>query len=165
MATVEAGHRLPDDTEAAFRAFEDAVFPEDWNGRVLLVQQVRQQQTKFPSFPVHDPHELAYDPSRLAAVRKALERIAGPPAAKSPAPPTANSNRTPDTKPDTQKISCPKSPRLLALIKKLQRDVVPGVRLIDVARDFVDGDDKKAESLLRQANRYKHLWKTGHTGR
>ncbi|MCL4205748.1 MAG: hypothetical protein KJ000_24970 [Pirellulaceae bacterium] len=93
VATVEAGHRLPDDTEAAFRAFEDAVFSEDWNGRVLIVQQVRQQQTRFPSFPVHDPWELAYDPARLAAVRKSLERIAGPRLIEEPlAPPAAESD-------------------------------------------------------------------------
>jgi hypothetical protein len=81
-----------------------------------------------------------------------------------PIPPADESNRTPDTKPDSQKISCPKSPELLAFIHKLKRDIVPGVRMVDVARDFADGNEKKAENLLRGANRYKHLWKNEKTG-
>ena len=79
-------------------------------------------------------------------------------------PPAGESNRTPDSKPDSQKISCPKSPELLAFIHKLKRDIVSGVRQVDVARDFADGDEKKVEKLLRGARRYKHLWQSGQTG-
>ncbi|NLY00953.1 MAG: hypothetical protein GXY83_33095 [Rhodopirellula sp.] len=76
----------------------------------------------------------------------------------------ANGDRTPDTKPDTRKISSPQSVELHRFVQKLKRDLRPGVRYIDVARDFANGDQKKAESLLRQANRYPHLWKPGKTG-
>ncbi len=78
--------------------------------------------------------------------------------------PSENANRTPDTKPDTGKISSPQSVEVHRFIQKLKRDLRPGVRFIDVARDFADGDEKKAESLLRRARRYSHLWKTDKTG-
>ena len=78
--------------------------------------------------------------------------------------PSLDANRTPDTKTDTRKISSPQGVKLHRFIQKLKRDLRPGVRYIDVARDFADGDEKKAKSLLRQATRYQHLWKTDKTG-
>ena len=75
---------------------------------------------------------------------------------------------TPDTKPDTgQKIlPIPESPLLHQFISKLKREVKQGgVKKVDIARDFLRDNPtaaKNPDSLLRQANRYKHLWDSQH---
>ena len=51
----------------------------------------------------------------------------------------------------------PANPDVLKLAKKIkkERDVVPS--LIAIARDFANGDEKRAKSLLRQLRRFPHL--------
>lgn len=69
---------------------------------------------------------------------------------------------TADTKADTPKkssLSFPQSDELRRLIHELKRRLVPGVRQSDIAREFCEGNEKRAKNLLRQARLYKHLWK------
>ena len=67
-----------------------------------------------------------------------------------------------DTKTDTKKHSSPKmpdSPEGLALCRRLQKAApLKRGQAIEIAREFAVGNDAKAENLLRQARRYKHLW-------
>lgn len=64
----------------------------------------------------------------------------------------------PDTKPDTPKNSLPDSVDVRDLCRALQKGLPQGRYQIEIAREFVKKDDAKAESLLRQARRYRHLW-------
>lgn len=110
----------------------------------LLIHQINSAPGP-DSFSVPNPWEV----SRRVCLALALAELTEP---------------TPDTKPDTPKkssVSFPQSQKLLSFCHKLKRDLRPGVRQIDVALDFANGDKAKAESLLRQANRYPHLWKYG----
>jgi hypothetical protein len=61
----------------------------------------------------------------------------------------------PDAKPDTpKKFSHPTDTLVANLCQRLKRRPV-GVRIIDVCREI---DPKRAESLARQARKYRHLW-------
>jgi hypothetical protein len=65
-----------------------------------------------------------------------------------------------DNKPDNRgkKSHCvPENPQVLRLAKKIKKERQAGVSQIDSARDFCEGDETKAESLLRQLRRYPHL--------
>ncbi len=67
----------------------------------------------------------------------------------------------PDTKPDKSKekpLSVPSNKDVLRLCKKLKAELKPGVRQADIAREFAEHDEQRAETLLRQARRYRHLW-------
>ena len=90
IVTWEMGEQMPEKMQSGFKAFEEAVYSDDLTGRMMLAQQCWEQQGNLPSFAVHDPWELAYEPSRLAAVRKALERMVAteePPPARKEEPP------------------------------------------------------------------------------
>jgi hypothetical protein len=73
-------------------------------------------------------------------------------------PPPADGNA------DTGKNSAPKLPasaNVLGLCRLLQKELPNGRRHIDIAREFMrekPDADRKAQSLLRQARRYRHLW-------
>lgn len=67
----------------------------------------------------------------------------------------------PDNKPDNGKNSLPKipeSPDVTKLCRLLQKELPTGRSMIDIAREFTGQDDAKAENLLRQARRYRHLF-------
>lgn len=64
----------------------------------------------------------------------------------------------PDTKPDTKKNSLPDSPDVRDLCRLLQKGLPAGKSQIEIAREFTGKDGAKADSLLRQARRYRHLW-------
>jgi hypothetical protein len=53
----------------------------------------------------------------------------------------------------------PESQEVRDLCQKLQRELPEGHKQSEIARDVAGGDDKKAQSLLRQARRFPHLWK------
>lgn len=63
---------------------------------------------------------------------------------------------TPPTN-DNINISLPASPDLMRLAKKIKEELPKGGKKIDIARDFTGGDEKRAESLLRQLRRYPKL--------
>ena len=70
-----------------------------------------------------------------------------------------------NTKTNTKKkkrFLLPQSPEVRKLCKKLKRDLAPGVQQIDVALDFTEGNRKKADNLLQQCRRYKHMWHPNH---
>jgi hypothetical protein len=70
--------------------------------------------------------------------------------------------RTPDSKPDTPKNSLPNSPDVRDLCHLLQKGLPNGHTQSEIAREFtreMPDDDKKAQSLLRQARRFSDLWK------
>jgi hypothetical protein len=75
---------------------------------------------------------------------------------------SSDSERAADTKTDTQKKlpALPESQEVNGLIRKINKEWKDGVTLTAIALDFTDGDERRAKSLLRQARRYKHLWKT-----
>lgn len=56
----------------------------------------------------------------------------------------------------------PENDEVVKLCRKLKSDLSEGYSQITIARDFTgesEGGDKKAQSLLRQARRFSHLWK------
>lgn len=68
--------------------------------------------------------------------------------------------RPADTKKKSKSISHPQDTDLRDLIARLAAKQ-PGESLIEIARDFTGGNEKRAKSLLRGARRYRHLWKNG----
>jgi hypothetical protein len=76
--------------------------------------------------------------------------------------PRSSEERTADSKTDKQKQIQPASVDVRDLCHKLERELPKGVTQIAVAREFTgetEGHDPKAQSLLRQARRFPHLWK------
>ena len=53
----------------------------------------------------------------------------------------------------------PVNPDILKLAKKIKKDREKGISLIDSAREFCEGNERRAQSLLRQVRRYPGLWK------
>jgi len=51
----------------------------------------------------------------------------------------------------------PENPEVLRLAKRIRGELSKGGTMIDIARDFTKGDEKKASNLLRQLRRYPHL--------
>jgi hypothetical protein len=51
------------------------------------------------------------------------------------------------------------NPDILKLAKKIKMDRGKGMSLIDSAREFCEGNERRAKSLLRQVRRYPELWK------
>ncbi|RIK74925.1 MAG: hypothetical protein DCC68_22145 [Planctomycetota bacterium] len=51
----------------------------------------------------------------------------------------------------------PENSDVLKLAKRIKRELPKGGTRNDIARDFTDGDEKKAQSLLRQIRRFPHL--------
>jgi hypothetical protein len=45
------------------------------------------------------------------------------------------------------------------LAKKIKKYREKGMSLIDIAREFCEGNERRAKSLLRQLRRYPGLWK------
>jgi len=48
----------------------------------------------------------------------------------------------------------PENSEVLKLAKKIKRDLPKGGTKVEIARDFANGDEKKAQNLLRQLRRY-----------
>jgi len=70
------------------------------------------------------------------------------------------SDRTADGETDSQKSNVgrlPDNPNVLKLAKKMRSERESGATMKDIAMDFTDGDEAKAESLLRQLRRYRSL--------
>jgi len=65
----------------------------------------------------------------------------------------------PDTIPDTPRTKLPDSVDVRDLCRALQKGLPQGRTQIEIAREFVGEDGPKADNLLRQARRYRHLWK------
>jgi hypothetical protein len=63
-----------------------------------------------------------------------------------------------DTKPDTGKKSLPDSVDVSDLCRDLKKGLRKGKTQTQVAREFTSGNVQKADNLLRQARRYRHLW-------
>ena len=51
----------------------------------------------------------------------------------------------------------PENPDVLRLAKKIKKDRPKGISQLDSAREFCEGNERKAESLLRQVRRFPHL--------
>lgn len=51
----------------------------------------------------------------------------------------------------------PDNPDVAKLANKIRRERNDVPNMLDIARDFTNGDEGKAENLLRQLRRYKHL--------
>jgi hypothetical protein len=60
-------------------------------------------------------------------------------------------------KPKKKLRTIPENPEVLKLAKGITKGREDGRSLIDIARDFTDGNDAKAQSLLRQLRRYRDL--------
>jgi hypothetical protein len=65
--------------------------------------------------------------------------------------------RISDKKSDTRKSLLPRNPTLVRFASEVKKRVRVGETKGQIARDFTDGDERQAESLLRQLRRYKHL--------
>jgi hypothetical protein len=94
------------------------------------------------------------------AMLKAIEQccraaLSGPPLA---AQPTDGADSQADT-PKKNSRPVPENQKVLQLAKKIKRDSQRGTSKIDSAREFCDGDERKAKSLLRQLRRYPDLLK------
>ena len=72
----------------------------------------------------------------------------------------SRSDTTSDSKKDFPP-KMPETPDVRDLVQKLQVGLAKGKTQSQIAREFTgetEGDDAKAQSLLRQARRYRHLW-------
>ncbi|MFC1597190.1 hypothetical protein ACFL5Q_04525 [Planctomycetota bacterium] len=68
--------------------------------------------------------------------------------------------RTADSETDSAKLNAlrvPDNPEILRLAKKIRQERQTGATMKEIAIDFTDGDETKAESLLRQLRRYRNL--------
>ena len=63
-----------------------------------------------------------------------------------------------DSKTDNQKISLPDSPDVKDLCHRLQKEIPKGRSQVEIALEFTGQNKQKADSLLRQARRFRHLW-------
>ena len=63
-----------------------------------------------------------------------------------------------DTKADTRENTMPDSVNVLDLCRLLKKELPKGRTRIEIARQFTNGDETKAQNLLRQTRRYRHLW-------
>jgi len=73
----------------------------------------------------------------------------------------ARSKASPPDKPDNSEKKLPRSPDVRDLIQLLQVGLPKGKTQIQIAREFTResaGCAPKAENLLRQASRFRHLW-------
>jgi hypothetical protein len=73
-----------------------------------------------------------------------------------------SSERTADSKtdsPEKRGAVVPQNLDVAKLARKIKKELPEGGTMIDIARDFTDGDEKRAQSLLRQlrGDRFKHL--------
>ena len=71
-----------------------------------------------------------------------------------------DAERTADRKTDSGKQSAtvvPENLEVAKLAKKIRQELPKGGTKTDIARDFCDGDERKAQSLLRQLRRYPRL--------
>jgi hypothetical protein len=66
-----------------------------------------------------------------------------------------------DSKTDNGKKTLPDNPDVADLCRQLEKKVCKGQRQIDVAREFTRNNEAKAQNLLREARRYRHLWPSG----
>jgi hypothetical protein len=79
--------------------------------------------------------------------------------------PSAHRKRTADSKQDNREnfpVLLPDSQQVRDLCRKLQKELPGGLSQIAIARESTgetEGNDRKAQSLLRQARRFPHLWK------
>ena len=73
--------------------------------------------------------------------------------------PSSDPGRTADSKTDRTKKSLPKSYEVIRLANKLKTELPKGRKKKDIAMDFTDGDERKANTLLRQlrGDRHGHL--------
>jgi hypothetical protein len=92
------------------------------------------------------------DQVRLAKVLRQWATIEEPPGAGGQADSKA------DKKPK-KSHPVPVNPDILKLAKKLKKDREKEMSLIDIAREFCEGNERRAQSLLRQVRRYPGLWK------
>ena len=79
-----------------------------------------------------------------------------------PAGELSDAERTADSKTDKKrkvKAITPENPDVAKLAKKIKKELPKGGTMIDVARDFANGNETKAQSLLRQlrSDRYRNL--------
>jgi hypothetical protein len=73
---------------------------------------------------------------------------------------SAESEGTPDSKPDNGKFSWPQSPNnpnVSKLANMVRKNVDKQRKKIDMAREIEDGDETKAQSLVRQLRNFPHL--------
>ena len=68
------------------------------------------------------------------------------------------SQRTPDRNPDNSKpreIRLPQNPHVLTLARMISQNRKKGVSQKEIALEIADGDERTAESLLRQYRRFR----------
>jgi len=68
--------------------------------------------------------------------------------------------RTRDDETDSQESKVRRVPENLGvfrLAKRIKRELPKGGTKLDIARDYAEGDEKKAQNLLRRLRRYPHL--------
>ena len=70
----------------------------------------------------------------------------------------------PDRTSDKSEIEYPRNQNVIDFCKELAGRVPHGHTQAQIAREFVEGTKLKPDSLIRQANRFPHLWKPGQTG-
>jgi hypothetical protein len=116
-------------------------------------------------------YEAVMSPARSSADRLHLQgsEIQGPsqPAGplftdpgttNEPPPEGGQADNKTDNKPK-KSHPVPENPDVLKLAKKIKKDRQNGISQIDSAREFCEGTETKAESLLRQLRRFPHLLK------
>ncbi len=96
-----------------------------------------------------------YAPLPRAHLRKAAALVSGLASNLS----AGESTPKADSKADNENKSLPDSADVRDLCRLLQKGLFAGKTQMNIAREFTGNDAKKAKSLLRQARRYRHLWR------
>ena len=164
----EATYNVAQEMRFAAGALAEALDDRDLSGMQEAFIDARMKLSEFtPDFLLMIAAEIEIEESRT--VRWILENTADvieayPPAGTYGEDGSAGVPDSPDTT-DTQKFlerfrrkRMPRSPDVLDLCQKLANGLSDEKNPIDIAREFTDGNERKAASLMRQARRYRHLW-------
>ncbi len=95
---------------------------------------------------------------RMAVLLERIARLADDARPKTNTEANAGGAQSADTRADTSRKNLTRVPRnndVLRLHQKLVKEADKGRSQIDIARDFTEGDAKKADSLLRAVRRFR----------
>jgi hypothetical protein len=97
--------------------------------------------------------------AELRQVYELLQEASG----QEPAAPRAETRAGADNRADKsekKRTTIPANSNVIRLAKMIRQEYQPGIRSKnEIARDFCEGDDRKARSLLRQVRRFSYLFK------
>jgi hypothetical protein len=146
-------HRNPDATR--FGWLPASAFPPA--EQLEIAASIREAQTgRLRAEPRPTPSLAALSGARIHSLAaQAMEFHA---ACKVTQPKNENGSGQADRETDNSKKILPDNPDVTDLCKLLSRDLPKRKSQIEIALEFTRDNREKAENLLRQARRFRHLW-------